>query len=172
MVYLIIFFLLLTADQLSKLLVDAYVGDGKITVWENIFSIVNTRNSGAAFSMLGKEDWAQIFFIAVTVLAVVLALVYLIFSKKTSKWLNVTVTLILAGAIGNFIDRLAFAEVRDFLFIEFFANCNVADVAITVGAIMLFAYFLFISDDPLFGSKKKKFKNVNDNIGESVDDGN
>ena len=172
MVYLIIFFLILTTDQLSKLLVDAYVGDGKITVWEHVFSIVNTRNSGAAFSMLGKEDWAQIFFIAITVVAVVFALVYLIFSKKTSKWLNVTITLILAGAIGNFIDRLAFKEVRDFLFIEFFANCNVADVAITVGAIMLFVYFLFVSDDPLFGSKKKKEKIVADETEESVDEGN
>ena len=150
------------ADQLTKLFVDAAFtrGDG-ITVIKGIFSITNTRNSGAAFSMFSNADWAQVFFIAITVVAVLGALIYLVFGKSSSKWLNTTVALIASGAIGNFIDRLAFKEVRDFMYIEFFANCNVADVAITVGAIMLIVYLLFISDDALF--KKKDENNQNEN---------
>ena len=143
-------------DQLSKAYVDGTLVKGeKITVIERVFSITNSRNSGAAFSMLDNETWSQVFFIVITVVALSAALIYIVFSKQSSKWLNVTVALIASGAIGNFIDRLAFGEVRDFLFIEFFANCNVADVAITVGAIMLVVYLLFISDDALFKKKKK-----------------
>ncbi|MBP5177374.1 MAG: signal peptidase II [Clostridia bacterium] len=155
MLYILVFLFVVAADQLSKAFVDASLsrGDG-ISVIKGVFSITNTRTSGAAFSMLSDSDWSQVFFIAITVVAIALALLYMIFGKANSKWLNTTVALIAGGAIGNFIDRLAFREVRDFLFIEFFANCNVADVAITVGAIMLIVYLLFIADDALFKRKK------------------
>lgn len=157
MVYLIVFIAVVLLDQFSKAVVDSTFAQHEgISVIKGIFSITNTRNSGAAFSMFSDTTWSQVFFIAITVIAVVAALIYLIFGKSSSKWLNTTVTLIAAGAIGNFIDRLAFGNVRDFLYIEFFANCNVADVAITVGAIMLVAYLLFISEDALFKDKKKE----------------
>ena len=151
MLYVLIFLALVLADQLTKAYVDATIAVGqRITVWDGVFSIANSHNSGAAFSMLAGDDWAQAFFIVVTIAAIALALGYVVFSKADSKWLLTSITLILAGAIGNFIDRLAFKSVRDFLWIEFFANCNVADVAITVGAIMLFIYLLFLSEDALF----------------------
>ena len=161
MVYLLIFTVIVILDQLSKAIVDATITrfDG-ITIIKGVFSITNTHNKGAAFSMFDNEGWAQAFFIVVTAVAMIGALLYVIFSKGRSKWLNTTVTLILAGAIGNFIDRITFAEVRDFLFIEFFANCNVADVAITVGAFMLVIYLLFLSDDALFNRKEKKDENA------------
>ena len=160
MVYLLIFVAVVFLDQLTKVMVDATMARGEgITIIKGIFSITNTRNSGAAFSMFSNTTWSQVFFITITVVAVVAALIYLIFGKSSSKWLNTTVTLIAAGAIGNFIDRLAFGNVRDFLNIEFFANCNVADVAITVGAIMLIVYLLFIAEDALFKKKKEAGKN-------------
>ena len=157
MLYLLIFVIVVLLDQFTKALVDgAYAqGDG-VTIIKGIFSITNSHNKGAAFSGGADIPWAQTFFIVITVVALVLALTYLIFGKSSSKWLNTTITLIAAGAIGNFIDRITFKEVRDFLDIEFFANCNVADVAITVGAIMLIVYLLFISDDALFKAKPKK----------------
>ncbi len=158
MVYLLIFFLVVVADQLSKFLADAYLPTEGITFIDKIFSLKLSYNRGAAFSFLSGKDWAQTFFLVVTILAVVLSLTYLIFSSRNSKWLNTTVTLIIAGAVGNLIDRVALSEVRDFLDIEFFANCNVADVAITVGAIMLFVYFLFVSEDAMFKGKKKNAK--------------
>ena len=157
MVYLLIFVAVVFLDQLTKVMVDATMAHGEgITVIKGVFSITNTRNSGAAFSMFSNTTWSQVFFITITIVAVVAALIYLIFGKSSSKWLNTTVTLIAAGAIGNFIDRLAFGNVRDFLNIEFFANCNVADVAITVGAILLIVYLLFIAEDALFKKKKEE----------------
>ena len=85
-------------------------------------------------------------------------------NKRGSKWLNVTIAIIIAGALGNFIDRLALKGVRDFIYVTFFANFNVADIAITVGAIMLVVYVLFLDKDALFKIKKK------DGAGENKDE--
>ena len=79
---------------------------------------------------------------------------YLILNKKDSIWLNCSIITIMAGAVGNFIDRIVFQEVRDFLYVEFFANCNVADTAITVGAIMFVIYLLFLDKEALFKKKQ------------------
>ena len=156
MIYLLIFIILVLADQISKAVVFALFERTSVTVIDGLFSITCTYNKGAAFSMFAGEEWAQIFFIGVTVIAAVIALCYLIFSAGESKWLKASITTILAGAAGNLIDRLAMQKVRDFLFVEFFANCNVADVAVTVGAIMLFIYLLFLSPDALFKQKKNE----------------
>ena len=109
--------------------------------------------------MFGDKPWAQTFFIVLTVVALLGLAVYMIFKKDNSRWLNVSLALIASGAIGNFIDRLALKEVRDFLFVHFFANFNVADIAITVGGIMLVFYFLFLDKDAIF--KKKENPNGN-----------
>ncbi|MBR7135759.1 MAG: signal peptidase II [Clostridia bacterium] len=157
MIYAIIFFASILLDQITKAIVD--MNDYNITVIKGIFSIDNIRNDGAAFSMFGDKPWAQTFFIVLTVVALLGLAVYVIFKKDNSRWLNVSLALIASGAIGNFIDRLAFKEVRDFLFVHFFANFNVADIAITVGGIMLVFYFLFLDKDAIF--KKKENPNGN-----------
>ncbi len=152
MIYAIIFFASILLDQITKAIVD--MNDYNITVIKGIFSIDNIRNDGAAFSMFGDKPWAQTFFIVLTVVALLGLAVYVIFKKDNSRWLNVSLALIASGAIGNFIDRLAFKEVRDFLFVHFFANFNVADIAITVGGIMLVFYFLFLDKDAIFKKKE------------------
>lgn len=152
MIYAIIFFASILLDQITKAIVD--MNDYNITVIKGIFSIDNIRNDGAAFSMFGDKPWAQTFFIVLTVVALLGLAVYMIFKKDNSRWLNVSLALIASGAIGNFIDRLAFKEVRDFLFVHFFANFNVADIAITVGGIMLVFYFLFLDKDAIFKKKE------------------
>ena len=155
MLYILLFFGIVVLDQVSKALVDGAfaIGDG-ISVIDGVFSITNARNSGAAFSMFENQTWSQIFFIVMTIIAVLFATGYLVVNKKKSIWLNCSIVTILGGAIGNFIDRVVFQEVRDFLFIEFFANCNIADVAITVGAAMFIIYLLFLDEEALFRKKK------------------
>ena len=142
---------LIAADQITKALTDGVMG---VEIVKDLLYISSTKNTGAAFSMLGNVEWAQTFFLILTVIAVGAGLAYLVLNKKKSKWLNVSVSFIIGGAIGNFIDRLAFRYVRDFIFVTFFANFNVADIAITVGAIMLVVYLLFIDKDAVFKSKK------------------
>ncbi len=155
MLYILLFFGIVILDQLTKALVDGAfaVGEG-VSIIDGIFSITNARNPGAAFSMLENETWSQVFFIVMTVIALGVALGYLVINKKDSIWLNCSIVTIMGGAVGNFIDRIVFQEVRDFLYIEFFANCNVADVAITVGACMFIIYLLFLDNEALFKKKQ------------------
>lgn len=154
MVYVIIFFATLLLDQISKIIVDA--NNFNIPVIEGVFSINNHYNQGASFSFLADKDWAQTFFICLTVVVLVGLFIFLIISKIKSKWLMTTISLLVSGTIGNFIDRLAFGHVRDFLDVKFFANFNVADCCLTIGAIMLVVYILFIEEDSIIGSKKDK----------------
>ncbi len=162
MLYAIVFVFIVLVDQISKAYVDA--NNIKQVIVDDIFSIWNARNSGAAFSMFSSEAWAQTFFIVLTVIAITFGTLYLILNKKKSKWLNLSIAFILGGAVGNFIDRLVFAEVRDFLFVHFFANCNVADIFISVGGVMLVIYFLFFDEDALFS--RKGSKNVSGEVSE------
>lgn len=151
-IYSLIFIAVVAADQITKAITD---GVFQLEIIKDLLYLSSTRNTGAAFSMLGDAPWAQTFFLILTVIAVVLATVFLIFNKKKSKWLDVSVVFIISGAIGNFIDRVALGSVRDFIYVTFFANFNVADIAISVGAIMLVVYFLFIDRDAVFKIKKK-----------------
>ena len=146
------FALVIGVDQLTKALTD---GAQTIEIIKDILYFKSTYNTGAAFSMLGGVEWAQTFFIILTVVAVAGATVYLFMNKKKSLWLDLSIVLIISGAIGNFIDRIILGYVRDFIYVTFFANFNVADSAITIGAIMLLVYFFFLDKDAVFSFKKK-----------------
>lgn len=163
MLYAIIFFGTVILDQLTKAIVDA--NDYQIPVIKDFFLISNIRNDGAAFSMFAGKEWAMPLFYALTTVSLVAIVCYFIFKKNDSKWLDISVVLIAAGAVGNFIDRIAFEEVRDFLYFTFFANFNVADVAVTVGGIMLVFYFLFLDEEAIF--KKKKVEALKEENGEN-----
>lgn len=123
-------------------------------VIENIFHIYRTSNTGAAWSMLEGQTWLLV---AVSAVASI-AMIYILASRKIKSNVgNWAVTLILAGALGNFIDR-AFrgGEVVDMFYFKFidFPVFNVADIAVTFGAILLFVFLIFIYDDK--SEKKKK----------------
>lgn len=153
MIYAILFFGIILLDQITKAVVEA--NKVHVTVIEDIFSISITRNEGAAFSMLHNQDWAQTFFIIITVLILIGFCIYLIFTKKQSKFFMVSSIMVMGGAVGNFIDRVALKSVRDFIDVHFFANFNVADVFICVGAFLLALYFLFIDEDAIFAKRKQ-----------------
>lgn len=163
MLYAIIFFGTVILDQLTKAIVDA--NDYQIPVIKDFFLISNIRNDGAAFSMFAGKEWAMPLFYALTSVSLAVIVCYFIFKKNDSKWLDISIVLIAAGAVGNFIDRIAFGEVRDFLYFTFFANFNVADVAVTVGGIMLVFYFLFLDEEAIF--KRKKVDALKEENGEN-----
>lgn len=153
MLYIIIFFAIVLFDQITKTVVDA--NNIQIELIDGVFSIYNVRNSGAAFSMFSGEEWAQVFFIITTSIVLIATALYLIFTKNESKFLKTTIVMIMGGAVGNFIDRIALRSVRDFICPHFFANFNVADVFVCVGAFLLAVYILFFGEDAVFGKKKK-----------------
>lgn len=151
-IYVLIIVAIVAADQITKALTD---GLKSVEIIKDFLYISSTKNTGAAFSMLGDAPWAQTFFLVLTVIAVLAAIFFLVFNKKKSKWLDTSVVIIIGGAIGNFIDRVSLSYVRDFIYVTIFANFNVADIAISAGAIMLIVYLLFIDADAVFKSKKK-----------------
>jgi signal peptidase II len=99
-------------------------------------------NTGAAFGFLsGASGWQNVFFIAVAVVASVIVVLMLRRLEAKDMQLVVALTLVLGGALGNLIDRLLHGYVIDF--IDFYIGSwhfwtfNVADSAITIGAILL-----------------------------------
>ena len=152
--YIILFFATLFADQITKIICDAYQVD--IPVIEGILKIDIAYNKGASFSFLSNVEWAQTFFIILTVVVLAFGVGFILYEKPKSKWLNSSLALMFSGTIGNFIDRLAFKYVRDFINVPFFANFNVADMCLCVGAFMLIFYVLFLGNDPVFNFKKNK----------------
>ncbi len=152
--YIILFFATLFVDQISKIICDAYKVN--IPVLEGILKIDIAYNKGASFSFLSNIEWAQTFFILLTVVVLAFGVGFIIVKKPKSKWLNSALALMFSGTIGNFIDRLAFRYVRDFINVPFFANFNVADICLCIGAFMLIFYVLFMGEDPVFNFKKNK----------------
>jgi signal peptidase II len=137
--------LLLTADILSKAWVAA-----NMTLYESrsfipLIRLFYTTNDGAAWSLFRGGRW---FFVAVTVIAAAVFVAVLI-RGAVRHWTGVWgLIFILAGALGNGIDRLLHGYVVDmyeFTFIRF-PIFNTADVWITLGAVGLFTYMLFFHD--------------------------
>jgi signal peptidase II len=131
-------------DQLTKawITMTLRLHEG-FSVVDGFFNIVHVRNPGAAFGFLAGASPAfrSVFFIAVTVAAIVIILQYLRKARVEERSLVVALALIVAGAVGNLIDRVRFGEVVDFLDVyvgvHHWPAFNVADSAITCGAILL-----------------------------------
>lgn len=144
--------LVVALDQVTKFLI---YGTATRSILGNIVWFESTLNTGVAFSMFSG---AGIVFIVISSLASVLML-YLIISNRffKTKFEKITLGVILGGTIGNLIDRIAFQGVRDFIYLKFinFAIFNVADMAITIGVIVLCVYYLVVTI-------KKEKNNKND----------
>ncbi|WP_454192065.1 signal peptidase II [Paenibacillus sp. Marseille-Q7038] len=140
MIYYVIALIIFLVDQGTKWLVKTNMDLGQeISVIGDFFYITSHRNRGAAFGILQDQRW---FFIVVTII-VVIALVWYIQKIKSQpdKLLPLALSLVLAGAIGNFLDRLLMGEVVDFFKFNFgsytFPIFNVADSAIVVGVALI-----------------------------------
>ena len=152
--YVILVFAIITIDLLVKLWAQNTLMDiGTIPIIKDVFHLTYAENKGAAFSILEGKRW---FFIALT--AVMLIVIALAFFKNYFKgvWGKTTLVFIFSGAVGNFIDRLLLGyvvDIFDFRLINF-PVFNVADIFLTVGAIMGIIYILFIDKDLLKDEKK------------------
>lgn len=128
---------LIGLDQWTKFWIVEHIELGQVKAFFSpIFSLTYLQNYGAAFSMLQNQQW---FFTLVTLLVMGAAIFYLI-KHIRGHWLLVTaLSLIIAGGIGNFIDRLRLGYVVDMVHLDFmdFAIFNVADSYLTVGVALL-----------------------------------
>ncbi len=133
--------LILIADQVTKVMVLGYFRLGDSTHVTRFFNLVRVHNEGAAFSFLaGASGWQRWFFTAIGIAAAIF-IVWMLKSHPGQRLFAFAMACILAGAIGNVIDRLVHGYVVDFLQFHFaswyFPSFNVADSAITIGAIAM-----------------------------------
>lgn len=134
--------LVLLLDQITKYIVFAY-DSLNIQVIKNFFYIGQVKNTGAAWGILSGNMWI---FYVVTLVAIVFILNVYRKSEHREWYFKTALMLILAGAIGNFIDRLAFNYVRDFLDFHIFGYdfplFNIADSALVVGVMLVILYVI------------------------------
>lgn len=158
-------------DQLSKLYITEYLTQHppvELTSWLNL---ILAHNTGAAFSFLGDAGgWQRWFFVALSSVVSIILVVWIVRSQ-ISIWLSCALALILGGAVGNLIDRTCFGYVVDFIdfhidslpwpLLKFsfntwdfeklyihnwhFATFNIADAAISVGAVLMLIDAFFLS---------------------------
>ncbi|HEX8596820.1 MAG TPA: signal peptidase II [Pseudomonas sp.] len=136
--------LVLVIDQASK-----YYFENTLSLYEQIivipdyFSWTLAYNTGAAFSFLADSSgWQRWLFALIAVVVSAVLVVWLKRLGRDETWLAVALALVLGGALGNLYDRIVLGHVIDFIFVHWqneyrFPAFNVADSAITVGAIML-----------------------------------
>lgn len=135
---------IMALDQITKSIVMTRFELHEVfPVIPDFFNLIYIMNPGAAFGFLANasETFRYIFFTGVTALALVLIIYYLVKSNPRNLLLSGSLTLIFGGAVGNLIDRLRFGAVVDFLDVYIgsahWPAFNVADSAITVGAILM-----------------------------------
>lgn len=135
---------IIALDQLTKLLILHFMPlYSAIEVIPGFFNLVHVRNTGGAFSIFAEANsfWRQSLFMGLTIFVVVIILFAYGKVRSEDRWTRTAYALISGGALGNLIDRLRFGEVIDFL--DCFVGAyhwpafNVADSAITAGALML-----------------------------------
>ncbi|MBO0994296.1 signal peptidase II [Bacillus sp. SD088] len=140
MIFYIIAFFIVVLDQLTKWLIVKNMEFGEsIPIIQNFFYITSHRNRGAAWGILENQMWL---FYIITVIVVVGIIYYLEKHAKGKYLFQLSLSFILGGAIGNFIDRVFRQEVVDFvdtyIFTYDFPIFNIADAALTIGVVLMF----------------------------------
>jgi len=134
--------IVIVLDQLFKALILGHFQYGESRYVTSFFNIVRAHNTGAAFSFLaGASGWQRWFFVGLGAVAAVF-IIWMLCSHGGQRMFALALSLILGGAVGNVVDRLQHGYVVDFIQVHwgnqyFFPSFNVADSAITLGAILL-----------------------------------
>ncbi|HLQ84188.1 MAG TPA: signal peptidase II [Pseudogracilibacillus sp.] len=140
--YYIIALIVIIFDQITKwLIVEKMNVYDSIVIINNFFNITSHRNKGAAWGILQDQ---MVFFYIITLVVVIGIIYYMQKHGKQSSLLAIGLSLLLGGAIGNFIDRLYRKEVVDFLDFQIFNYnypiFNIADSALVIGVGLLIIY--------------------------------
>ena len=144
MVYALLVAALVALDQLVKYLVVQNIPLGQhVPFLPHILDLTYVQNTGAAFSLFNQHTWILTLISLVMSVILAVALVKKFFRHPLGR---VCLSLLLAGAVGNLIDRAFQGYVVDMFHVLFmeFAVFNVADICVCVGVALFLIYFLFI----------------------------
>ncbi|MGI5963547.1 MAG: signal peptidase II [Lawsonibacter sp.] len=146
MPYALLALALVALDQLVKYLVLEYIPlGGHVPFIPYVLELTYVKNTGAAFSLFAEHTWLLALVSLVMSVVLAVALWKNFFRHPLGK---VTLTLLLAGAVGNLIDRAFRHYVVDMFNVLFmnFAVFNVADICVVVGGIAAAVYYLFLAE--------------------------
>ena len=135
----------LAIDLLTKEFVYGPIANGApdIIIWEGVLRLTSVENTGASFGIFqGKTDILTI----ISIITIIIMLVVMVLSiKNRNGWYRSALILLIAGGIGNIVDRLMLSYVRDWIYFELidFAVFNLADTGLTVGCVLLIIYVIF-----------------------------
>ena len=148
----IMIILIVAFDRITKYIAAAELKDGDVVRFiPRVVQFRYAENTGMAFSMLSGARWI---FVALTLIVCIGVLAYIFSKKCKSLWLYWSLGVVVSGGIGNVIDRIKYGFVVDFIepvFVDF-AVFNIADCAVTCGAVVLVGYLLA---DALKGKKNE-----------------
>lgn len=134
--------LVFVLDIATKQIAEAFLNYGDPVYLLPVLDFTLLYNKGAAFSFLANEGgWQRWFFTVISLGVSIVLVVWLKKLPRTQLWLPIALALILGGALGNLFDRVLYGHVIDFISVHwdksYFPAFNIADSAITVGAIMM-----------------------------------
>jgi signal peptidase II len=142
--------IIVVLDQITKhAIANSLQVFDSVPVIAGFFNLVHVRNRGMAFGILNRPDsgFASYFLLAASLIAVGLILLWFFKLNEDDSRLTLGLSLILAGAVGNVIDRIRLGEVIDFLDFHWgnyhWPAFNLADAAITVGTISIALSLVF-----------------------------
>lgn len=141
-IWFILMALIVFVDQLTKYLTVFYLKPvDTVPLIQDVLHLTYVENRGAAFGMLSENRWV---FMTVSIVAILLLVVYLIWKKPKDKWVCLSLSFIIGGGIGNMIDRVALGYVVDMIDFRLihFAVFNVADSFVCVGAGILMVWLI------------------------------
>ncbi len=150
-VYFGIAIIAIVLDQITKWMASTHLTMHEQNPVMPSFNLTLMHNYGAAFSFLSNAGgWQRWFFTIVAIVISIVLIVWITRLKPNEKWLGVSLGLVLGGAIGNLIDRMAYGYVIDFIqwyYDRFYWPAfNIADAAISVGAVMLLLSSFFTDE--------------------------
>lgn len=147
-----VFAVLLTVDLVLKAVEESY--HWNFTVIPGLIKVTCcVRNPGAAFSFLAEAEWGQAFLIAITIIMLIVLFAGFLFLPERFVVLKLSIAMITSGAVGNLVDRIAFGNVRDFVWVNMLGNwacCNFADFWIVFGVIIAVVDMLFLNEWAIF----------------------
>ena len=132
-------------DQIVKFAIvnDLELSQHKVLI-NGVLSLTHLRNNGAAWSLLEGQQW---FFTIITIIVLIVA-IWVLIKNINKNWYAFSLTLIISGALGNFIDRIRQGYVVDMFQLDFinFPIFNVADILLSIGFVVLFIAILTEKD--------------------------